>query len=76
VDGTVDFNLLSRAISSALTLIGGEAILSIFILILKIVLGTTDLIGYTLNDDGEIVDEEGDAIGRVDLIPVEEQKTV
>ena len=33
-----------------------------------------DLIGYTLNDDGEIVDEEGDAIGRVDLIPVEEQK--
>jgi hypothetical protein len=33
-----------------------------------------DLIGYTLNDDGEIVDEDGDAIGRVDLIPVEEQK--
>lgn len=33
-----------------------------------------DLIGFTLNDDGEIVDEEGDAIGRVDLIPVEEQK--
>ncbi|CAG7924448.1 unnamed protein product [Penicillium olsonii] len=33
-----------------------------------------DLIGYTLNDDGEIVDEEGDAIGRVDLIPIEEQK--
>ena len=33
-----------------------------------------DLIGYTLNDDGEIVDEEGDAIGRVDLVPVEEQK--
>ncbi|KAJ5593202.1 hypothetical protein N7537_010106 [Penicillium hordei] len=33
-----------------------------------------DLIGYTLNEDGEIVDEEGDAIGRVDLIPVEEQK--
>lgn len=33
-----------------------------------------DLIGYTLNDDGEIVDEDGDAIGRVDLIPVDEQK--
>ncbi|KAJ5085492.1 hypothetical protein N7532_010263 [Penicillium argentinense] len=33
-----------------------------------------DLIGYTLNDDGEIVDDEGDAIGRVELIPVEEQK--
>ncbi|KAJ5325124.1 uncharacterized protein N7506_008226 [Penicillium brevicompactum] len=33
-----------------------------------------DLIGYTLNDDGEVVDEDGDAIGRVDLIPVEEQK--
>ncbi|KAJ5193232.1 hypothetical protein N7449_009374 [Penicillium cf. viridicatum] len=33
-----------------------------------------DLIGYTLNEDGEIVDEDGDAIGRVDLIPVEEQK--
>ncbi|KAJ5801543.1 uncharacterized protein N7518_003611 [Penicillium psychrosexuale] len=33
-----------------------------------------DLIGYTLNDDGEIVDEDGDAIGRVDLIPVEDQK--
>ncbi|KAF7521892.1 hypothetical protein PCG10_007836 [Penicillium crustosum] len=33
-----------------------------------------DLIGYTLNDDGEIVDEDGDAIGRVDLIPIEEQK--
>ncbi|KGO45945.1 Protein of unknown function DUF3659 [Penicillium expansum] len=33
-----------------------------------------DLIGYTLNEDGEIVDEEGDAIGRVDLIPVDEQK--
>ncbi|KXG52217.1 Protein of unknown function DUF3659 [Penicillium griseofulvum] len=33
-----------------------------------------DLIGYTLNEDGEIVDEDGDAIGRVDLVPVEEQK--
>ncbi|QQK47644.1 LEA domain protein [Penicillium digitatum] len=33
-----------------------------------------DLIGYTLNEDGEIVDDEGDAIGRVDLISVEEQK--
>ncbi|CAG8908914.1 unnamed protein product [Penicillium egyptiacum] len=33
-----------------------------------------DLIGYTLNDDGEIVDDDGDAIGRVDLIPIEEQK--
>jgi hypothetical protein len=33
-----------------------------------------DLIGYTLNDDGEIVDDEGDAIGRVELVPVEEQK--
>lgn len=33
-----------------------------------------DLIGYTLNDDGEIVDDEGDAIGRVELIPIEEQK--
>ncbi|KAJ5218189.1 uncharacterized protein N7498_000288 [Penicillium cinerascens] len=33
-----------------------------------------DLIGYTLNDDGEIVDDDGDAIGRVELVPVEEQK--
>ncbi|KAJ5585837.1 hypothetical protein N7450_005624 [Penicillium hetheringtonii] len=33
-----------------------------------------DLIGYTLNDDGEIVDDDGDAIGRVELIPIEEQK--
>lgn len=33
-----------------------------------------DLIGYTLNDEGEIVDDEGDAIGRADLIPIEEQK--
>ncbi|KAJ5591840.1 uncharacterized protein N7459_002209 [Penicillium hispanicum] len=33
-----------------------------------------DLIGYTLNDDGEIVDEDGDAIGRVELVPVEEQQ--
>ncbi|KAJ5974361.1 hypothetical protein N7481_011571 [Penicillium waksmanii] len=33
-----------------------------------------DLIGFTLNDDGEIVDDEGDAIGRVELIPIEEQK--
>ncbi|KAI1830161.1 hypothetical protein DTO027I6_8946 [Penicillium roqueforti] len=33
-----------------------------------------DLIGYTLNDDGEIVDEDGDPIGRVDLVPVEDQK--
>jgi hypothetical protein len=35
-----------------------------------------DLIGYTLNEEGEIVDDEGDAIGRVDLVPVEEQKKV
>ncbi|KAJ9486241.1 hypothetical protein VN97_g7089 [Penicillium thymicola] len=33
-----------------------------------------DLIGYTLNEDGEIVDKEGDVIGRVDLIPAKEQK--
>ncbi|KAJ5739386.1 hypothetical protein N7533_012170 [Penicillium manginii] len=33
-----------------------------------------DLIGFTLNDDGEVVDDEGDAIGRVELIPIEEQK--
>ncbi|KAJ5555656.1 hypothetical protein N7535_008090, partial [Penicillium sp. DV-2018c] len=33
-----------------------------------------DLIGFTLNDDGEVVDEDGDAIGRAELIPVEEQK--
>ncbi|KAJ5183703.1 hypothetical protein N7492_001319 [Penicillium capsulatum] len=33
-----------------------------------------DLIGYTLNDEGEIVDEDGDAIGRAELIPVEEQQ--
>ncbi|KAJ5818175.1 hypothetical protein N7474_003766 [Penicillium riverlandense] len=33
-----------------------------------------DLVGYTLNDEGEIVDDEGDAIGRADLIPVEEQQ--
>lgn len=33
-----------------------------------------DLIRYTLNEDGEIVDEDGYAVGRVDLIPVEEQK--
>ncbi|KAJ5902557.1 hypothetical protein N7495_003085 [Penicillium taxi] len=33
-----------------------------------------DLIGYTLNDEGEIVDDEGDAIGRAELVPVEEQK--
>lgn len=33
-----------------------------------------DLIGYTLNDEGEIVDEEGDAIGRAELVPIEEQK--
>ncbi|KAJ6028813.1 hypothetical protein N7540_004389 [Penicillium herquei] len=35
-----------------------------------------DLIGYTLNDAGEIVDDEGDAIGRAELIPVEDQKAV
>ncbi|KAJ5114507.1 hypothetical protein NUU61_000266 [Penicillium alfredii] len=36
-----------------------------------------DLVGYTLNDEGEIVDEDGDAIGRVDLIPVkDQQKTI
>ncbi|OQD88917.1 hypothetical protein PENANT_c003G05749 [Penicillium antarcticum] len=35
-----------------------------------------DLIGYTLNEEGEIVDDEGDAIGRVDLVPIEEQKKV
>lgn len=33
-----------------------------------------DLIGYTLNDDGEVVDDEGDAIGRVEILPVEEQE--
>jgi len=33
-----------------------------------------DLIDYTLNDDGEVVDDDGDAIGRVELVPVEEQK--
>lgn len=33
-----------------------------------------DLIGYTLNDDGEVVDDDGDAIGRVELLPVEEQE--
>lgn len=33
-----------------------------------------DLIGYTLNDEGEIVDDDGDAIGRADLVPVEEQQ--
>ncbi|KAJ5648737.1 hypothetical protein N7490_005109 [Penicillium lividum] len=33
-----------------------------------------DLIGYTLNDSGEIVDDDGDAIGRVELLPVEEQQ--
>lgn len=33
-----------------------------------------DLIGYTLNEEGEIVDEDGDAIGRADLVPVEEQQ--
>ncbi|KAJ6164978.1 hypothetical protein N7470_003650 [Penicillium chermesinum] len=33
-----------------------------------------DLIGYTLNEEGEIVDEDGDAIGRAELIPVEEQE--
>jgi hypothetical protein len=35
-----------------------------------------DLIGYTLNEEGEIVDDDGDAIGRVDLVPIEEQKKV
>jgi len=33
-----------------------------------------DLVGYTLNDDGEVVDDDGDTIGRVELLPVEEQK--
>ena len=33
-----------------------------------------DLVGYTLNDEGEIVDEDGDAIGRAELIPIEEQQ--
>ncbi|KAJ6118978.1 hypothetical protein N7471_013598 [Penicillium samsonianum] len=33
-----------------------------------------DLVGYTVNDEGEIVDDEGDAIGRTELIPVEEQQ--
>lgn len=33
-----------------------------------------DLIGYTLNDEGEIVDDDGDAIGRAELVPIEEQK--
>lgn len=33
-----------------------------------------DLIGYTLNDDGEVVDDDGDAIGRVELVPIEEQE--
>ncbi|KAF7716584.1 Uncharacterized protein PECH_004393 [Penicillium ucsense] len=33
-----------------------------------------DLIGYTLNDDGEVVDDDGDAIGRVELLPAEEQE--
>lgn len=33
-----------------------------------------DLIGYTLNEDGEVVDDDGDAIGRVELLPVEEQE--
>ncbi|KAJ5157663.1 uncharacterized protein N7482_008763 [Penicillium canariense] len=33
-----------------------------------------DLIGYTLNEDGEIVDDDGDAIGRVELLPIEEQE--
>lgn len=33
-----------------------------------------DLVGYTLNDEGEVVDEDGDAIGRAELVPVEEQK--
>ncbi|KAI2707214.1 hypothetical protein CBS147332_6868 [Penicillium roqueforti] len=33
-----------------------------------------DLVGYTVNGEGEIVDDEGDAIGRVELFPVEEQQ--
>ncbi|KAF3391581.1 hypothetical protein F1880_007694 [Penicillium rolfsii] len=33
-----------------------------------------DLIGYTLNDDGEVVDDDGDAIGRVELLPIDEQE--
>jgi hypothetical protein len=33
-----------------------------------------DLIGYTLNEDGEVVDDDGDAIGRVELLPAEEQE--
>jgi len=33
-----------------------------------------DLVGYTVNGEGEIVDDEGDAIGRVELFSVEEQQ--
>ncbi|KAJ5382089.1 uncharacterized protein N7496_004517 [Penicillium cataractarum] len=33
-----------------------------------------DLVGYTVSGEGEIVDDEGDAIGRAELIPVEEQQ--
>lgn len=27
-----------------------------------------DLVGHTVGDDGEIIDEEGDLIGRVDIL--------
>ncbi|KAJ5274128.1 hypothetical protein N7478_009253 [Penicillium angulare] len=33
-----------------------------------------DLVGYTVNGEGGIVDDEGDDIGRAELIPVEEQQ--
>ncbi|EAW15175.1 LEA domain protein [Aspergillus clavatus NRRL 1] len=33
-----------------------------------------DLVGYTVNDEGEIVDEDGDLIGRVELLPQEAQE--
>ena len=41
----------------------------------KIIEGDSeDLIGYTLNDEGEVIDDEGDPIGRAELIPIEEQQ--
>ncbi|PGG99451.1 hypothetical protein AJ79_08525 [Helicocarpus griseus UAMH5409] len=51
---------------------GGEIKNSFGNVVAKVVEGDPeDLVGYALNDQGEVVDEDGDAIGRVELVPQE-----
>ncbi|OJD25486.1 hypothetical protein ACJ73_03150 [Blastomyces percursus] len=49
---------------------GGEIKSSAGGVVAKVVEGDPDdLVGYALNDQGEVVDDDGDAVGRIEIVP-------